>query len=118
MERIEFAGFKNPVPYYQESSIFCMTSNHEGWGLVLTEAMQYGCVPIAFDSFESIHEIIQNKENGFLVKPFQIQEYVKILIDITNTDISTYSQCAIDSMERLKPNQIIKEWMALFKQTI
>ena len=48
-------GQKNPEPYYNEASIFMMTSSFEGWGLTLTEAQQYGCVPLAFHSFASLN---------------------------------------------------------------
>lgn len=72
---IRFEGFQNPLPYQQEASIFCMTSNYEGWGMVLTEAMQCGTVPIAFDSFASITDIIENGSNGILIPSFQIKEY-------------------------------------------
>lgn len=119
LERIEFAGFKNPVPYYKESSIFCMTSNHEGWGLVLTEAMQYGCVPVAFDSFESIHEIIRDGENGFLVKPFHTDMYANKILKLANSPIiQEYKENALNSIEKFIPSNIINQWMALFHWVI
>lgn len=118
LERIEFAGFKDPVPYYKESSIFCMTSNHEGWGLVLTEAMQYGCVPIAFDSFESIHEIIEDGKNGFLVKPFDLSGYADKILYLARNDMGKYADNVVNSMERLVPETIAKQWLELFNEVL
>lgn len=118
LERIEFAGFKDPVPYYKESSIFCMTSNHEGWGLVLTEAMQYGCIPVAFDSFESIHEIIEDGKNGSLVKPFDIDMYVKRILHLAEKSRKEYVINVINSMERLTPQNIVKLWIELFNSIL
>ena len=43
--------------------------------MVLTEAMQYSCVPIAYNSYESLDDIIQHGKNGFKVKPFKINEF-------------------------------------------
>lgn len=114
LERIEFAGFKDPVPYYKESSIFCMTSNHEGWGLVLTEAMQYGCVPVAFDSFESIHEIIEDGKNGFLVNPFDMDMYADKILYLVKNSTDKYVDNVINSMERLMPENVVKLWIRLF----
>ena len=54
LKRVQFCGFQDPMPFYQKASILWMTSNFEGWGLVLTEAMQFGCVPIAFNSFGTL----------------------------------------------------------------
>lgn len=119
LERIEFAGFKDPVPYYKESSIFCMTSNHEGFPMVLTEAMQYGCIPVAFDSFESIHEIIEDDKNGVLVKPFDMDMYAKRILGLTNSPIlEEYRENALRSMKKLTPFIIINQWMSLFRLTI
>ena len=76
LKRVQFCGFQDPMPFYQKASILWMTSNFEGWGLVLTEAMQFGCVPIAFNSFGSISDIIDNNQSGCLVPPFNIRQFV------------------------------------------
>lgn len=112
--RIEFTGFKDPVPYYKESSIFCMTSNHEGFPMVLTEAMQYGCVPVAFDSFESIHEIIEDGKNGFLVKPFDMDKYADKVLRLADNFKVDYVMNVMNSMERLMPENVVKLWIRLF----
>ena len=92
-----------------------MTSNHEGWGLVLTEAMQFGCIPVAFDSFESIHEIIRDGENGLLVKPFHVYMYANKIFKLANSPIiQEYRKNALNSMEKLIPSNIINQWMTLF----
>lgn len=72
--QIEFTGFTDPLPYYQVASILCMTSTHEGWGMVLSEAMANGAVPLAFSSFESIYDLLQNEQQ--LVTPFDEKEYM------------------------------------------
>ena len=84
LERINFYGFKNPDDYYKKSIISCMTSNYEGFGMVLVEAMQYGCVPFAFDSFASVHDIIDDGENGFIINSFDEDEYAKRVVEFIN----------------------------------
>ena len=59
IKNIYFEGNKNPLPYYQKASVFLMTSALEGWGLTITEAQQFGVVPVAFDSYPSLHEVIE-----------------------------------------------------------
>lgn len=80
LKRVHFEGFKSPLPYYDEASIFCLTSAFESFGLVLVEAMAYGCVPMAFKSFETVTDIINDGKDGFLILPFDIKEYSKKLI--------------------------------------
>jgi glycosyltransferase involved in cell wall biosynthesis len=62
-----FEGKQMPIPYYETASIFMMTSNFEGWGMTITESLQYGVVPIARDSYLSLHDIISDGDNGYIV---------------------------------------------------
>lgn len=75
LHSVEFLGFRNPIQYYKQASIFCLTSAYEGFVLVLVEAMKYKCVPICFDSFGAASDIIYNGIDGYLVKPFDLEEY-------------------------------------------
>ena len=79
LTNISFEGFKSPEPYYKEASVFCLTSAYEGFGLVLVEAMSYGVVPVAFNSYGAAEDVIDNCVNGYLVKPFDKQGYIKIV---------------------------------------
>ena len=42
------------------ASIYLMTSEFEGFGLVLVEAMAFGCVPIALGSYPAVYDVIAN----------------------------------------------------------
>lgn len=79
LKRITFHGFLDPVEFYKRSRCLLMTSNFEGFGMVLVEAMQYGCVPFAYNSFESLTDIIDNGYNGFIIPPFNTDKYVEYL---------------------------------------
>lgn len=72
-----FEGFQKPDGYYDKAKIFCMASSFEGFGLVLVEAMSYGVVPMAFNSFPNCSDIIDDNKNGILITPFSINEYRK-----------------------------------------
>lgn len=79
LKNYSFEGTQNPTPYYQEASIFCMTSAFESFGMVLTEAMQHKIVPIAFNSYSTASEIINTDHNGYLIKPFDLKDYASKL---------------------------------------
>lgn len=42
---------------------------------VLIEAMQYGVVPFAFDSYKAASDIIKDGVDGFLISPFDVEKY-------------------------------------------
>ena len=79
LKNIYFYGYRDAKPYYQSASIICLTSSYEGFGLTLIEAMQYGVVPIAFKSYISVTDIVENNINGHLITPFDINEYANTL---------------------------------------
>ncbi len=113
-------GFQNPLPYQQEASIACMTSPHEGWGMVLTEAMQCGAVPIAYDSFASASEIIQSGYNGELVTPFDEQEYITKLTKLIEDESyrNQLSENARISVNRFSVQAIADRWEDLFNKLL
>lgn len=115
---ILFEGFQNPLPYQLESSIFCLTSSYEGWPMVLIEAMQCGTVPIAFNSFASVTDIIDNGRNGILIKPFSVKEYIKDLRRLMDNPavLKQMSEYAQQDIEKYSVTNIVDKWEKLFKE--
>lgn len=119
LPRVRFEGFKNPIKYYQRASIFLMTSNYEGWGLSITEAMQYGCVPMAFRSYDSIDDIIDNGVNGFIIEPFDINEMANKVLEVANSScIESISNAAYNKSLNFKPTEISHQWIKLFNHIV
>ena len=77
LTNISFTGYTDPTPYYEKAKLLIMTSNFEGWGMVLAEAMAYNVIPLAFNSFKSVKELITN--NAQIVTPFNLNEYIEKL---------------------------------------
>ncbi len=115
ISNIEFLGRVNPIPYYTESSIFMMTSKSEGFPLTLNEAMQYGVVPFAFDSFAAIRDIINDGENGYIIPEKDLDEYSEKLLNLM-TDYNLRHKMAmnaIESCQRYLPEPIGDMWWKL-----
>lgn len=118
MTNIEFVGFQSPLPYLKESSILCMTSNYEGFPMVLTEAMQCGAVPIAFQSFASVTDIITHESNGILVPPFDMDCYARELSSLmSDTDKRTrLAHQAMHDVKRFSVSNVVDQWEALLER--
>jgi glycosyltransferase involved in cell wall biosynthesis len=118
LSNISFYGFQNPKPFYKTASIFCMTSSFEGLPMTLLESMQYGIVPIAFKSFLSITDIIDDKVNGYLVKPFSLDEYVNSLSKLMSSkeELIRCSKAAEQSAKRFDLSIIGEKWINIFKE--
>ena len=78
LKRVQITGFVNPIRYYQRASILLLTSEYEGFGLVVAEAMSHGVVPVVYNSFESAKDLITNGYNGVLVeRPFSVSSFTR-----------------------------------------
>lgn len=68
-ENVTLLDFMQPEKvreYMEQSSIYLMTSDQqEGWGAVVNEAMNSGCVVIGSVSAGSVPYLIRNGQNGF-----------------------------------------------------
>ena len=120
IQNAEVVGFCNPTDYYAKASIICMTSIAEGWGMVLVEAQQYGCVPIAYRSYAALDDIITDGENGFCVKAFDQKEYVKKLRKLMDDSELRHrmSISGIKSVERYNVEHIGALWIDNFERML
>lgn len=117
IQRVKILGFEEPLEYYKSASILCMTSIFEGFGMVLIEAMQHGCVPIAFDSFKGIHDIISHEINGFLIEPFNIEQYIDTLVIMMSNNqriLEPMRGIGSKSIAKFDVEEISKQWINLF----
>lgn len=115
LKNVQFMGKQNPRPFYETASMSMMTSSFEGWGLTLTESQQYGVVPLAFDSYASVKDIISDGENGCLILYGNLEMYAKKVLHLMN-DVEMRRKMALnclDSSSRFKVEMIIPKWRKL-----
>lgn len=118
IKNIEFVGYQDPRSYYERASILCMTSLYEGFPMTLTEGMQHGCVPMAFDSFAAVHDIMTSGVDGEIIEAFDTKTYSKKLLNLIKDEAyrKRLSDQARINVQRYDCNQIIDQWEELFRK--
>lgn len=119
LQNVYFLGKQiNVKAYYEKASIFMMTSKYEGFGMTLVEALQNGCVPIVYDNFSVLHDIIQDKSNGVIITSNNEQEFVNNLMLLMNDHRRriSYSLNGINSTQKFSKETICSCWNKLIKE--
>lgn len=80
---------------YHISDIFVMPNipvkgDMEGFGIVLLEASSSG-LPVVASNIEGIKDAIIDKQNGFLIDPYDTEKYVEVILDLLNDDTKRIS---------------------------
>ena len=111
---IQFCGYSaNTAPYYSEASILCLTSEFEGWGMVLAEAQANGVWPIAFNVSAGVEELIgTDATRGTLVKPYSEKAYASALSALMADParLDAMRPAMIASTRRYTPTAIANAW--------
>ena len=117
VQNIFLHGFNDPIPFYNKAKIFCLTSDFEGYGMVLVESQTYGVVPITNKSFSSINEIIVNNETGIIINGFNLNTYVEKLQILMKDSNKLYkmSKNASKHIEKFNSQLIAKCWIEHFE---
>lgn len=113
LKRVRITGFTDPLHYYRDASILVMTSEYEGFPLVLAESMTYGVVPMVYDSFEALHDIIDDNVNGcILPRPFDAHQFASKLDTLMNNDEQLYnmSQRAKEIARQFSVESVAGRW--------
>ena len=114
----DILGTQEPKPYYERAAISILTSNAEGWSMVLTEAMQYGVVPVAFDSFLATGVVLDEGRAGILVPPFDLNLFAQEVSSlIADSDRRTaMAEHARRYVQAFDIDHIIADWERLFER--
>ena len=118
LKNYKFIGkANNPLLLYERSSIFVMTSFFEGLPMTILESQSMGCVPIAFNSFKSLPDIIENEINGFIVPAFDEEKFAYYLLKIMNNEPLRIKMAiaARETSVRFNIQNVGKKWLDLLE---
>lgn len=113
---IQFIGRCSDVEsLYQRAKIVVVTSFSESWCMVLTEGLAHGCVVCAYDTYETVHDII-NGSNGFvsIPKPKAMAAKLDLLMN-KPSELKKMSKATYNSIKKYNVESIVNQWEQLLK---
>ncbi len=101
--------------YYSEASIYAMSSRFEGMPLVLIEAKSYGLPIVCFDCETGPRDIVHDGFDGYLVTPFNINEFADSLMFLMkdNQLLRTFSKNTLLDLDRFSMSTFVNNWKQL-----
>lgn len=106
----------NIEPYYEQASLYCMSSRFEGFPMVLLEAQAYGLPIISFNCDTGPNEIIKHGNNGLLVADFDIKGMSESLLRMMNLCQEQYDDFVLKSVFISKMfgiSKVIMNWIKI-----
>ena len=115
-ENVHFVGNQKDVSkWYQQGDILVMTSDNEGFGMVLIEAGAFGVPCVVFD-IPGLDDIIKNGKNGFIVSRDVKEMAGKIVYLLKNSAIrEEMSNAAVQYAKRYEIKTIGAMWRELLE---
>lgn len=105
---------KDVRPELSHSDIFCLTSEYEGFGIVLIEAMLAGVPVMAFE-YVGVHDIIQDGHDGIVVPFGDVESYATRLRQLM-TSVEMRRQLVANarrSVQKFDKERVMQQWKEL-----
>ena len=117
IRNVKFYGRVDSSEVYSQTSVFCLTSSCEGFGLVVVEAISHGIPVIAF-SYPALYDIALDGKNSIFVEPFSINKYADALNDFMKDDAKRMAMANYNRsyLQKFSPARIGTQWEDLFRK--
>jgi N-acetylgalactosamine-N,N'-diacetylbacillosaminyl-diphospho-undecaprenol 4-alpha-N-acetylgalactosaminyltransferase len=118
-EHVVFLGkVNNPFPYFKQALFTVLTSEYEGFPMVLLESLACETPVISYDCASGPNEIIIHRENGILIENQNFEKLVNALNELYSNE-KLYYHCksnAKTSVRKFSLHNIGENWETLFKE--
>ena len=122
LKHVNFEGFQSPRVYYERASILMLTSEFEGFPLVLAECMSFGVVPAVYGSYSAVYDIIEDAVDGVIVpkteegfNSSEMAERIKCLME-DNIKLNSMALAAIEKSKNYSIDKIYDQWMEVIRK--
>ena len=116
LKNVVFHGWQNGKIFLEKSPILISTSEYEGLSLSMIEAQSYGCVPVAFDAYASLRDLVHDGENGIIIDKFgDIDTFALKLADLMRSEEARekMGNKAINSTSKFSSDSVGEKWIEM-----
>ena len=118
-----FAGSMDPAGLaveYARASCLVLPSFSEPWGLVVNEALSYGCPVVVSHRCGCVPELVENKSTGFVFEAGNIDELTEKLlaVPVAFSDVEAIARHCMNLISTFSPDAAANEILKGCKQIL
>ena len=113
-----FHGLSSNVQkHYRKASVFISASAFEGFPMVLLESLIFGAVPIVYNTYESVTDLIIDNKTGYIIPNLNQEIFIARLKELMQNENrrNEMAKNGRNHIEKFSIERIGKEWLGLFK---
>lgn len=117
--RIDYLGFQPPerLPeFFAGNDVFVLPSRHDGWGVVVNQALATGIPVICSDNVGAAMDLVKPGVNGLLVKAGDVDSLADALRQVAERPavLDEWSRNARETSRDLTPEAGAEKWVRVF----
>ena len=118
LPNVTFHGFQAPAPFYARARLLLLTSDFEGFGLVLVEAMAAGCVPVVLGSYPAAYDLVRGTNGVVVAPPFSVEGFTRVVGDLMTHPavLDGMAEGARETAEAYSVDSAATRWKVLFNE--
>lgn len=117
-DKVAISGYTSKIDdVYDTAKVFATATKQDAFPLAMVEALSHGLPLIAFDVNYGPKEIIENGQNGYLLKDGDIYNLAQRMIELLKdpAQLEAMSENAYQSAKRYSMTKIWQQWQQLQK---
>jgi glycosyltransferase involved in cell wall biosynthesis len=120
-ERISYLGFKPPSELpaiFARADVFVLPSRHDGWGVVVNQALGARLPVICSDAVGAAHDLLQHEKNGLVVPAGDASALARAMRRLAaSLELRrAYATAAGDGASELEPERAAEFWESLVQK--
>lgn len=115
-EQVEVVGFVAPAdlpPYFHQADVFVLPSRHDGWGVVVHQAVAAGLPLILSDAVGAGRDLLVDQENGILVPGGEMAPLAKAMQLLASEPTTRRKMAGVSRKlaDKISPELMAQRWI-------
>lgn len=121
LDRFRFHGFRQPAElpeYFSKADVFILPSLHDGWGVVINQAMASGLPVISTTAVGAAVDLVKDGVNGCLIAPGDLDGLIQAIQKVCSDESlrTLWGNASAAAMSAWTPNVEADRWYDLIKR--